>query len=106
MATSHADARRIERALLANDAARPLTVILAPWATEHVLAPDAAAGVEAEGPAGDRAELLVERTCDTAVVSAWAGADARLLTPDGLVLVDWTRAPVPAPAPDLTEGAG
>ena len=106
MATSHADARRIERALLANDAARPLTVILAPWATEHVLAPDAAVVVVAEGPAGDRAGLLVERTCDTATVWAWAGADARLLAPDGSVLVDWSGSPVPPPAIDAAEGAG
>jgi hypothetical protein len=91
---THASVPRVtDRALVANDASHPVTVIMAPWATEHVLAPGDAVVVEAEGPPGAHAELLVERTCDTAVVWAWTGADARLLARDGRVLRDWTRSP-------------
>jgi hypothetical protein len=86
--------RVTDRAFVANDTSHPVTLIMEPWATEHVLTPGDAAVVEAEGPAGAHAELLVERTCDTAVVWAWAGADARLLARDGRVLHDWARSPV------------
>jgi hypothetical protein len=85
--------RATDRAFVANDAGHAVTLVMAPWATEHVLAPGDAVVVEAEGPAGAHAELLVERTCDTAVVWAWAGADARLLACDGRVLHDWIRSP-------------
>ena len=91
---THASVPRVtDRALVANDASHPVTLIMAPWAIEHVLTPGDAVVVEAEGPAGAHAELLVERTCDTAVVWAWAGANARLLACDGRILRDWTRSP-------------
>jgi hypothetical protein len=91
---THASLPRVtDRALVANDAGHPVTLIMAPWAIEDVLAPGDAVVVVAEGPAGAHAELLVERTCDTVVVWAWAGADASLLACDGRVLRDWTRPP-------------
>jgi hypothetical protein len=91
---THASLSRVtDRALVANDAGHPVTLVMAPWAIEHVLAPGDAVVVVAEGPAGAHAELLVERTCDTVVVWAWAGADACLLASDGRVLRDWTRPP-------------
>lgn len=87
------DGRVTDRAHVANDGAQALTLIIHPWAIERVLAPDGELIVEAEGPAGPHAELLVERTCDTAVVWTWPGATARLLTPDGRVVVDWAGMP-------------
>ena len=56
----------VSRASVANDGRQPLTVILAPWSREHLLRPGDAVVVEGRGPAGSHAELLVERTCDTA----------------------------------------
>jgi len=82
--------RVTDRAHVANDGAHPVTLIIQPWAAERVLAPGAEVVVEANGPAGTHAELLVERTCDTAVVWTWPGATARVLARDGRVLVDWT----------------
>lgn len=63
-----------DRARITNDGAQPLTVIVAPAGVEHVLAPGDAITVTARGPAGAGAELLVERSCDFALVSAWPGA--------------------------------
>lgn len=65
-------------ARIINDGAHPLTVIVAPAGGEHVLAPGDAITVTANGPAGPRAELLVERSCDFALVSAWPGATVRV----------------------------
>ena len=75
-----------DRVRVANDAGHPITLVVAPAALERLLAPGAAAVVEAHGPAGPVAGLLVERTCDTAVVWTWAGARARILADDGRVL--------------------
>jgi hypothetical protein len=87
----------VSRAPIANDGAHAMTVILAPGARERLLAPGETAVVEARGPAGDHAELLVERTCDTVVAWAWPGAEMRLLGADGGALIDWTAS---SAAPD------
>ena len=92
--------RVTDRAAIANEGGRALTVILAPSSREYRLLPGAAVVVEAEGPAGDRAELLVERTCDTVVAWAWPGADLRLLAPDGRRLMDWEASPGVARPPE------
>lgn len=86
----------VSQASVANDGSQPLTVILAPWAREHLLRPGDAVTVEGRGPAGSQAELLIERTCDTVVAWGWPGSELRLLARDGRVLVDWTgRAAAP-----------
>ena len=75
-----------DRVRIANEGSHPITLVVAPAALEQLLAPGAAAVVEARGPAGPGAGLLVERTCDTAAVWTWAGARARILADDGRVL--------------------
>jgi hypothetical protein len=92
---SRATDRATDRATIANDGSHALTLILAPGGSERLLHPGQAVIVEAEGPAGSHAELLVERTCDIVSVWAWPGADVRLLAADGRVLRDWTGPPAP-----------
>ena len=88
-----------DRATIVNDGARAVTVILAPASREHLLLPGEAVVVEAEGPPGSGAGLLVERACDVAVAWGWPGADLRLLAPDGRVLLGWAEPPAPVPPP-------
>jgi hypothetical protein len=92
---ANAPERVHDHAHVANDGAHPLTLILQPWMVEHLLVPGAAVVIDAHGPPGSHAELLVERTCDTATVWAWPGAGVRVTTPDGRVLIDRTGAASP-----------
>lgn len=87
--------RAIERITVENTAARPLTFVLEPWANEHPIAPGERFIVEAEGPAGEEAQLYVEQSEDYLVVWAWPGADARVLRADGSVIEGWSGNRVP-----------
>lgn len=102
---AHGSARGTDRAYVSNDSNHPITVIVSPSALEHLLAPGGTVIVEAVGPAHPGADLLVERTCDTAVVSTWAGAGARLLALDGSVLADEATSGMPS-RPDGPGAAG
>ena len=88
--------RASDRVRVVNDGGRPLTLLLAPQARERLLAPGESVVVEAEGPVGSHAELLVERTCDTVTVWGWPGADLRLRPDDRPAPVGPT---LPPPAP-------
>jgi hypothetical protein len=87
----------LERRALANTTGGPLTLIVEPWAFELPMAPGETLVVEIEGPAR-WANLYVEESgLDEGYLSIWAwdGADARVLRPDGAVVVDWTGLRVP-----------
>lgn len=74
---------------LRNDGAKPLTLILEPWGTEHVIAPGARVKIVARGPEG-AGELEIVHGTDEVVVWGWSGSRV------GIV-------PEQEPAPDRPE---
>ena len=59
------------RIRLRNGGASPLTIVLEPWGTRQLLAPEAHVLVVASGPAG-QGELEVEYRADEIVVYGWS----------------------------------